>query len=311
MRVTSSTYSNALIDDLNTLGLRQSRLQTQVSTGQRIQSPADDPVAMRRVMDLQAEAGSVAQYQSNIGRLQGTATASYDAIQSIKSVTDRAGEITTLADSLKSPDQLKTYATEVNSLIKQAVDAANSQNQGSYLFGGTKTDQPPFAMTTDADGNVTAVTYQGNASVSQVDVASGTSVSGTIPGANDSGSGPRGLITDPRAGADLFSHLISLAQNLRAGDTSAIASTDRPQVANDENNVIYNLSQNSTTQAQLGALSTSASDRSTTLDQSVSKETDADLAETLVRLNETQTAYQATLKSAGTVMNQTLLDFLH
>ena len=60
MRVTSSTYSNALIDHLNTLGLRQSRLQTQVSTGQRIQSPADDPVAMRRVMDMQAEAGSVA-----------------------------------------------------------------------------------------------------------------------------------------------------------------------------------------------------------------------------------------------------------
>ena len=311
MRVTSNTFSNALIDHLNTLGVRQSRLQTQVSTGQRIQSPADDPVAMRRVMDLQAEAGAVAQYQSNISRLQGTATASYDAIRAIKSVSDRAGEITTLADSLKSPDQLKTYATEVNSLIKQAVDAANAQNQGSYLFGGTKSDQPPFAITTDADGNVTAVTYQGNASASAVDVASGTSVSATIPGANDSGSGPRGLITDPRAGADLFNHLVSLAQNLRSGDTAAIASTDRPAIANDESNIIYNLSQNGTTQTRLGALSAAASSRSTSLDQNVSKEADADLAETLVRLNATQTAYQATLKSAGTVMNQTLLDFLH
>lgn len=311
MRVTSSTFSNNLINHLNTLGVRQSRLQTQVATGQRIQSPADDPVAMRRAMDLQAESGAVAQYQTNIGRLQGTATASYDAIKSIKSVSDRAGEITTLADGLKSPDQLKTYATEVNSLIKQAVQAANAQNQGSYILGGTKTDQPPFAMTTDADGNVTAVTYQGNASVSAVDVTADTSVAATIPGANASGTGPRGLITDPRAGADLFNHLISLADHLRAGDTAAIASTDRPQIASDEGNIIYNLSQNGTTQTQLSALSAAGTSRSAALDQGVSKETDADLAETLVRLNETQTAYQATLKSAGTVMNQTLLDFLH
>lgn len=311
MRVTSSTFSNNLINHLNTLGVRQSRLQTQVATGQRISSPADDPVAMRRVMDLQAEAGAVAQYSANIGRLQGTATSSYNAIRSIKSVSDRAGEITTLADGLKSPDQLKTYATEVNSLIKQAVQSANAQNQGNYLFGGTKTDQPPFAMTLDADGNVTAVTYQGNASVSAVDVASGTSVAATVPGVNASGEGARGLITDPRAGADLFNHLISLAGHLRAGDAAAIASTDKPAIASDENNIIYNLSQNGTTQSQLGALSSSASSRSTALDQGVSKETDADLAETLVRLNETQTAYQATLKSAGTIMNQTLLDFLH
>ncbi|HTH47738.1 MAG TPA: flagellar hook-associated protein FlgL, partial [Candidatus Limnocylindria bacterium] len=301
MRVTSSTFSNNLINHLNTLGVRQSRLQTQVSTGQRITSPADDPVAMRRVMDLQAAAGATAQYQANISRLQGTATASYDAIRSIKSVSDRAGEITTLADGLKSPDQLKSYATEINSLIKQAVLAANSQDQGNYIFGGTKTDQPPFAMTTDADGNVTGVTYQGNASVSDVDVATGTSVAATIPGANSSGAGPRGLITDARAGADLFNHLISLADHLRAGDTAAIASTDKPQIANDESNVIYNLSQNATTQSKLETFSSQASSRSTSLEQGVSKETDTNLADTLVRMNETQNAYQATLKSAGTV----------
>ncbi len=42
----------------------------------------------------------------------------------------------------------------------------NSQNaQGEYLFGGTQNSQPPFVATTDASGNVTAVTYQGNDSV--------------------------------------------------------------------------------------------------------------------------------------------------
>ena len=42
----------------------------------------------------------------------------------------------------------------------------------------------------------------------------------------------------------------------------------------------------------------------------MSKEVDADLAKTLVKLNEIQTAYLAALKSGSTIMNQSLLDYV-
>ena len=61
MRVTANTFPNSLLQQLNSLNQRQNKLQNQAATGQRVQLPEDDPVAMRRVLDLQAEGKSVGQ----------------------------------------------------------------------------------------------------------------------------------------------------------------------------------------------------------------------------------------------------------
>jgi flagellar hook-associated protein 3 FlgL len=310
MRVTTNSYSNGLISQLNLLLSRQTRLQTQAASGQRVQSAEDDPAAARRVLDLQAEAGSVAQYQANVTRAQDQATAVYAAVKALKSVSDRAGEIATLADSLKSPEELAAYADEVGQLIKQAVQAADTKQNGSYLFAGTRTDQLPFAMTTDAEGRVTAVSYQGNESVAPIEIAQGVTVAAQPVGANTSGSGPRGLITDSASGADFFNHLISLQNHLLAGDTAAIAATDRSQLACDEDNLLSQVSQNGAVQSRLEAAASVLNDRTTALQSQVSHEADADLAQTLVQLNATQTAYQAALQTGGKLLGLSLMDYL-
>jgi flagellar hook-associated protein 3 FlgL len=43
----------------------------------------------------------------------------------------------------------------------------------------------------------------------------------------------------------------------------------------------------------------------------VSKETDADMPTTIMKLNQTQTAYQAALQSAASIMKISLLDYIH
>ncbi len=193
MRVTANTFTNSLVDQLSRLANRQYRLQNQAATGQQLTLPEDDPSAMRRVLDMQAEAGTVAQYQRNIERHQELATASFTSIKAIKKLSDRAGEIATLADDLKSPEQLQIYADEVNELIRQGVQLANSRNRGDSLFGGTVTNQVPFVMTQDAAGLVTSVTYQGNTSLPASEISEAETVSAQTLGANTSGSGPRGL----------------------------------------------------------------------------------------------------------------------
>jgi flagellar hook-associated protein 3 FlgL len=111
-------------------------------------------------------------------------------------------------------------------------------------------------------------------------------------------------------GADFFNHLISLQNNLLAGDVTAIENTDRPNLGNDEDNFLYHLGSNGAIQARLEATNSSANQRSDTLEVMVSAETDADLAQTIVRLTQTQTAYQAALQSAGRILNSSLLDYL-
>jgi flagellar hook-associated protein 3 FlgL len=310
MRVSSNGFPNNLAVQLNQLMARQNRLQDQVASGQKVTLPEDNPGAVQRVLDLQTQSLATNQYQANISRVQEMATTTYTAVQGLKTISDRAGEIATLADGLSSPDELASYATEVGNLIQQAVQVANSKDRGSYIFSGTKSDTPPFAVTTDSNGNVTGVTYQGNTSVPQTEVAPDVTLSVQVPGANTTGTGARGLITDDRSGADFLNHLISLQNNLLAGNTDAIASTDRVNLGKDEENILYHVADNGAMQSRLSASSSSASQYGLSLNTQISNEADADIAQTLIDLSRSQTAYQAALQSGAMLMNNSLLNYL-
>ncbi len=310
MRVTANTFSASLIQQLNSLVQRQTQLQSQAATGQRVQAPEDDPGAARQVLDWQAETRSVAQYQTNVTAEQNRANATYSAINSLKTISDRIGEIATLADGTRSPADLANYGTEVTQLIQQAVQIGNTQYNGSYLFAGTQSGQPPFVAATDPDGHVTGVTYQGNNSLAPTEIAEGVTVTSQLAGANTTGIGPRGLITNTASGADFFNHMISLQNDLLSGNVTAIADTDRPQLAKDEDNLIWHISQNGAVQARLEASAAILSDRSTALTRQVTNATGADLAQTLVNLSSTQTAYQAALQSGAKLLGLNLMDYL-
>ena len=191
------------------------------------------------MLDLQTEFSSAdntprtSPARSNSRRLR-------KGIKSLKSLGSR-GEIATQADDLKSPEELQFYAKDITELIKQAVYQLNATNRGCDLRG-TNTNQPPYAMTLDANGNVTAVTYQGNISRAESEIAEGEDhhpVFGKTTPAR-----ARGLITDSRSGADMLNHLISLQNNLLAGNTALIASSDRGNLAKDEDNLLYHISSN-------------------------------------------------------------------
>src|SRR5882724_674095 len=311
MRVATSTFNNDFIDQLNLLQQNQLRLQNQAATGQKLTLPEDDPAAMQRVLNLQAESLSNTQYQNNIAALQNQATSAYGAINGLKTINDRAGEIATLADGTKSPQDLAAYATEVNGLIQQAVQLANTKYQGNYILAGTATGAAPFVATTDTSGNVTAVTYQGNTSVAQSEIAPNVTATAQTLGANTTGSGPRGLITDSGSGADFLNHLITLRNDLQAGNTAAIAATDHPALSKDEDNFLFHISANGTLQAQLTATNNLAAQHGTDLDGQISQDRDADIAQTITQLKSAQTAYSAALQSGSSILNLSLLNYLH
>jgi flagellar hook-associated protein 3 FlgL len=310
MRVTANTFPNTLASQLAELTSRQARLQAQAASGQRITTPSDDPTAMRRVLDLQNEARSSSQYQENIARLQENTQATFEVLRNLKSVSDRAGEIAILADGTKSPDELELYAIEITGLIKHAAQLANTNFRDSYLLAGTQSDQPPFVVAADAEGRVTSVGYQGNETVSEIEVARGSNAPTGVVGANTSGTGPRGVLTDPRFGADFFGHLISLQNHLLAGDTAAIAATDRDQLGRDEDNLLLHVGDNAATQGRLETNLDVHKNRSQSLEGLVSREVDVDLAQTIVRLTQSQTAYQAALQSGSRLLSTSLLDYL-
>jgi flagellar hook-associated protein 3 FlgL len=310
MRVTTSNYSDNLIAHLQRIAKRQVTLQDQVSSGQRVTSAEDDPTAAGQVMKLNEQALNVQQYQKNIENHSEFASATHDVVRSLKNVLDRAQEIAIAADGLDSPDDLKIYEIEVDQLIHHAVQVANTTHRGEYLLGGTKSNAQPFTSVLNGDGQVTDVTFGGNIELAESEISEGVRVASRMVGQNESGSGERGLISDSRYGADLFKHLIQLRENLSSGDISAIKTTTRPLLENDDENLLQSLADNGALQSRLEASLDSSKDDELELEGQISKRTDVDLAEMMVKLNHSQTNYQAALQSAGSVLNLTLLDFL-
>jgi flagellar hook-associated protein 3 FlgL len=308
IRVTSGAYADRLISNLGSITARQARYQAQISTGQRVTLPEDDPGAVRRALDLEGERGRVGQFGRNITRLKETATSTNTVMRSLSKIATRAGELAIKANSIRSADDRKAYAAEVTQMIHQAVSSANTNLRGESVMAGTLNDKPAYTLTVGTDGRVQSVTYNGNQDTSSLDIAEGQELSASVVGSNATGSGPAGLIEDPRAGANLFNHLIQLQDQLLAG--TAVTAPTTVGLQADADNLLRHIAANGVVQGRLEAGSAMVSDRLLSLEGQISGETDADLAKALVRLNETQVSYQAALQTGGKILTMSLMDYL-
>lgn len=311
MRVTGNSFTSSMVDQLNLLSARQYRLQNQATSGQSIQAPEDNPAGMQQALGIQDENSRVSQYAKNIATLQDRATAASSVLQQLKTISDRITEIAAGVDGTTGSPEMQSDASLVTDYIKHAVQLMNSKSGGQYLFGGTN-GQIPFVMTTDANGNVTGVTYQGDTGANQADIAENTGVTVDIPGQNDTGSGPRGVVSDSRYGADFFNHLISLQNHLQSNDAASVKSVDSPGLLKDEDNLIFQVASNGAMQSRLDAAATTASSRQTSLQKSMTNVAGADLTQTLVQLTQAQNSYQVALQGASKIlqMQQSILNYL-
>jgi flagellar hook-associated protein 3 FlgL len=297
MRVVTNTLSNEIVRQIQQLGAKQAKLQNQVATGQRIFQPEDDPTAVGRVLNLESEQRNTTQYQANATRAMEVSQASFSGLQSIKKVSDRATEIGTLGTSINSPSAATAYASEVNQLIEQTVQVANTRFRNDYIFAGTAVDAPPYTATRNAQGNVTSVAYGGNAQQQTIQLTESSSISPTTTNATNTGL------------QDFINDLVSLRDALLNNSSSAVATAQTGLLAG-EDLLVASLADQGGVQTRIEATQTQLAGRADDLESLVSKETDADLPTTVVRLNQAQTAYQAALQSAANIMQVSLLDYL-
>lgn len=298
MRITDYTVANNIVSQIQLLNSQQANLQTQVSTGQRIAQPSDDPAATGRVLDLQTEQRNIAQYLNNASHALEVSQASYSGLQGIKSVSDRASQIGTLATGAMNSSQAQAYATEVNQLIEQTMQLANTKFGNDYIYGGTNVATPPFVATRDAQGNVTAVNYTGNASQLSIPLSETANVSPTTDGATNASLG------------SFINQLVSLRDALNTNSSGGIT-TAQTALSGSEDVLVSALAENGGIQARIQANQSQQTDRSTDVQKLISDETSADLPSTIVKLQQTQTAYQAALQSAVNIMHTSILDYLH
>ena len=108
--------------------------------------------------------------QSASSFLSTTDSALSDMVSSLQQVQS---SVTEGANGTENAIDLQALGEQVNQIIGQLVQTGNTMNGSQYVFGGTQTTTPPLATTTDASGNITAVTYQGDSGQINYEVAQG------------------------------------------------------------------------------------------------------------------------------------------
>jgi flagellar hook-associated protein 3 FlgL len=160
--------STGYMFDSGTLGLTRNqfelfKLQNQMSTGRRVLTPADDPVASAQALVTTQSKAVNSLYSDNQGNAEaqlklvdGNLSGVTDLLQNIRERAVQLGNAT-LTDKERA-----FIASELRSQFEELVGLSNEQNgEGQYLYSGYQGATLPFAV----NPNVSATFLAGNASV--------------------------------------------------------------------------------------------------------------------------------------------------
>jgi flagellar hook-associated protein 3 FlgL len=154
--------------------------QEQMSTGKRVLTPADDPVASTKILQLTDELSNIGQYLKNIDIAENNIGLEESIMDNVVGVVHRMQEIAVAAGNTASltDNEYRAFAEEVSARLDELVNLLNTQNaNGDYIFGGYNSTTQPFVG--DA---ASGFQYQGNDGQQFVKIANNTQVAATDSG---------------------------------------------------------------------------------------------------------------------------------
>jgi len=303
MRVTFNTFPDTLLGRLQALGGEQNKALTQLSTGQRIAAPSDDTPAMQRILSLRTEKDQNQQYYRNsIDGLEVSKT-TFVALDQLGQLVGRGSELAAGVSGITSDAEYKAKYSEINQLIEQGVNVANTKLRGSFLLAGdaSASATKPFDASRDVDGKITTVTYAGSETSPEMNIAEGTKISAYTT--SDENKDVRDALNKLIALRDAMdakspSLVLTARQALTEGNTSS------------EDKLLSVMSRAGSIQYRLENNMKDLELRYESSEKLISTDADVDFAEATVRLNRSQMAYQAAIQSGAKIQNNSLLDYL-
>lgn len=149
------------------------RTQEQISSGQRILTPADDPVASVRLLQLEQQQALLSQYKDNLTAAKNSLTQEETTINSINTVLQRIRELAVQGGGgALSVSDRQSIAKELEQREGELLNLMNSRNaRGEYLFAGFLGKTEPFVRNPDG-----TYSYFGDEGQRSLQVAGSTTV---------------------------------------------------------------------------------------------------------------------------------------
>ncbi len=176
-RISNPVLVNTALRNLQ-ISLRQlQETQEVLATGLTIRRPSDNPLGAAIALRMRAEITEINRFVTNIERAESFVTASEGALGTMNQIlTELRGITVTEANDTGNAESRRAAAEQVNALIEQLVQTANSDFGGRYIFAGHETETIPYVR------NGEFVEYRGDGGYIYEEIGPGNVITINQPG---------------------------------------------------------------------------------------------------------------------------------
>ena len=299
-RISQESLTRTTLSNINLNYKKMQETQEKLSSGKQINRPSDDPSGTRKVLGLRTEELQLQQFLDNTATAKEQINITSGTLESTEELFAKIKELTVQAnnDTLGRSER-ETIANELDELTESVLQYANTENNGRYIFSGTKTLTAAFTATRDSSGNILSVSYNGNNEEIKYQIGANSFIQVNLPGGK--------LFQDNKT----FSTLISLRDALKATtfDSSAFSNL-RTTLETATDALSTEITKNGAKANRLDLTTYSLESSQTALKELISNTEDADVASLIMDLKHQESVLQSSLKTGAMVIQQTLLDFL-
>ncbi len=296
MRVTQNYSINSLLRRVNQSRERIYLLQRNLATGKRINRISDDPEQVESVLRFRKLLKLNQRFEGNLKNALDFMGITSQALDDAVNVLSHVKEITIQAVDATNDDEWSAYAKQVDQMLKQLVDVANTRFKNRYIFGGTQTGTVPFVLAPDGS----AVTANANGIDGELKTEIGEFI---IEDYNISGQ------ETFYGGVDVFQLLIDLRDAMNSQDISTVQGfIDSLDEAADQI-----MQQNSLLGAKMNRFEMFLQQYQTQdmkLQELLSDIEDTDMAKAISELQIHETGLNTALQVLARTLNISLVDFM-
>lgn len=302
IRVTNQMMSHRMMQNLWASMRRLDRWNQQLSTGRRISMPSDDPSGTEAAMRLRTSIQAAEQYVRNvddaISWLESTDSALHHATQLLQ----RARELIVQGANGTLPDESReAIAQEIEQLLDDLVNVANTKHGQRHLFAGQKTLTRPFEIvrsdSDDHDWPIPSVEYHGSDDPGlDVEIDAGITLRYNLHGDD---------VFQPA-----FDALTDALQHLRSGDTDELSSTDLAKMDEAIDNLLRWRSEAGARTNRLELVRDRLQHNQVDLEKLATEIEGVDIAEVIMKLKMEENVYRAALSAGARILQPSLADFL-
>ena len=211
MRV-DPNYVVKLAQAIGASSAREQRLTTEMSSGLRVASLSDDPVAASTNVALSSSMARIDSYVQSSNREQSLLQVTDSALGEVVSQVTAALSLGVRATSGSlSSANLAAIGKQLSDLRDSVVSLANTSYQGTYVFAGSQGNTRPFTL--DSTTIPATASYAGDTVTQKIETPDGQKVQTNVPGSD---------IFMAR-GADLLGALNKLVADVNAASTGGLS----------------------------------------------------------------------------------------